>query len=92
MRQVMSIFVLAVLLLGPLREWTHHHAPGSHDSGCVACQVHHVKAEPPACPRCLEAPPPATVAVERSGPALEVGADPLRVAPKTSPPRPRSRS
>lgn len=92
MRQVLVILGVAVVLLGPLNEWTHHHDPGSRDVDCVACHFHHAASEPPSLARGVLAPPPA--AVERSEPELvaPIAVDPLRVAPKTSPPSPCSRS
>jgi hypothetical protein len=87
MRRAFGILGVALVLLGPLEEWNHHHDPFSQESDCVACQFHHA----------AMAPPP--VGVVPIGPAIEepaspstperpgVAADPLTLAPKTSPPR-----
>lgn len=89
MRQALFVLGLALFLLGPLHEWSHHHGPGTRESDCIACQFHNAALESPPTIRIPERPLPKATEI----PALPVHqasvADPLAVAPKTSPPLPR---
>ena len=86
MRKLVAIVWVSVLLAGPAYAVFHGHMIGHTDDNCLACHLKSNPAEQVEMP-ILEARPGPTADAPVCRPRVsDLRADPLRVAPKTSPP------